>query len=615
MIGLGCMRLSTVPPRDPARGIAVIHAALDAGALLLDTADAYGLDENDTGHNERLVAAALKSWSGDRTRIEVATKGGIRRPGGLWVPDGRAKHLRAACEASRRALEVDTIDLYQLHVVDPRTPLDTSVRALAALQREGKIRRVGLSNVTVGQIEAARRIVEISSVQVSLSILDDENLRNGVTAYCRDHDLRLIAYRPLGGRRTDRLTRDPVLAEIAARHGATAQEIALAWLLDLDSDVVPIPGATRAATARSIARVLALRLTDQDREQLDERLPAGRLLRTRDAVPKAPARADGEVVLVMGMPAAGKSTVAQEYVARGYERLNRDQVGGTLTDLASELAAGLGAGRRRWVLDNTYASRKSRNQVIDCATQQGVPVRCVYLTTGIADAQINAVSRLLAAHGRLPTPEELRSLGKSDHRYFGPDAQFRYERQVEPPVADEGFSSIEARAFTRRTNPDFTGRAILLEFDGVLCSSASGGVAVLEPNDLVIPADRRETLARYHADGWTLLATAWRPQIAEGKTPKALVDACSERARELLELEIDIAYCPHPAGPPICWCRKPLPGLVLEFGLRHRLALDRCLLVGRAAADRTLAARLGMQYHDVASFFKSAVTAVDETER
>src|SRR5216117_3513408 len=119
MIGLGCMRLSTIEPRDTARAIAVIHAALDAGVTLLDTADAYCLDDGDTGHNERLVAQALKTWHGDARTITVATKGGLVRPGGRWIPDGRAKHLQTACMASLRALEAPAIDLYQLHAVDP----------------------------------------------------------------------------------------------------------------------------------------------------------------------------------------------------------------------------------------------------------------------------------------------------------------------------------------------------------------------------------------------------------------------------------------------------------------------------------------------------------------
>ena len=123
MVGLGCMRLSTDPDRDDAAAIATLHAALDAGVTLLDTADSYCLDETERGHNERLIARALATWAGDRSRVTVATKGGIVRPEGRWQPDGRGRHLIAACEASRRALGVDRIPLYQLHSPDPRVRL------------------------------------------------------------------------------------------------------------------------------------------------------------------------------------------------------------------------------------------------------------------------------------------------------------------------------------------------------------------------------------------------------------------------------------------------------------------------------------------------------------
>ena len=156
VIGLGCMRLSTDRDRDEERAIAVLHAAFDAGITFLDTADAYCWDASETGHNERLIARALATWAGDRARVRVATKGGLTRPDGRWVPNGRARHLAAACEASRRALGVERIHLYQLHAPDPRTPLATSVRALAALQRDGLVESIGLCNVTVGQIEEAR---------------------------------------------------------------------------------------------------------------------------------------------------------------------------------------------------------------------------------------------------------------------------------------------------------------------------------------------------------------------------------------------------------------------------------------------------------------------------
>src|SRR5215204_2165213 len=381
-IGFGCMRLSTAADRDDARSVAVIHAALDAGATLLDTADAYCHDDQDFGHNERLIADALRSWGGNRSTIEVATKGGLRRPGGKWANEARAKSLRAACDASRAALGVDVIDLYQLHAVDPRTPLETSVRALAALQEEGKVRRIGLCNVTVGQIASARKIVEITSVQVSLSPFDDENLRNGVAEYCRDEGIAVIAYRPLGGERASRLSRDAVLASVATRHGVTPQEMALAWLMDLSPLVTPIPGATRVHTAHSIARALHVRLGDDDRQELDARF-SGRLMRVPRAQRRPPDDADGEVVLVMGMPGAGKSTTAADLERAGYGRLNRDERGGSLSDLVTDLDTGLAAGKRRWVLDNTYPSRKSRNEVIECAWSHGVPARCVWVTTTI----------------------------------------------------------------------------------------------------------------------------------------------------------------------------------------------------------------------------------------
>jgi len=557
------MRLSTVEPRDPERGIVVIHAALDAGVRLLDTADAYCLNDSETGHNERLIAEALKTWKGDAGGVGVATKGGLVRPGGRWMPDGRAKHIRDACLASLRALDVPAIDLYQLHAVDPRVPLETSVRALAALQQEGRIRRIGLSNVTVGQIQAARKIAEIASVQVSVSPFDDENLRNGVVEYCRDHGIQLIAYRPLGGSRLKKLEKEPVLLQIAAAHRATPHEIVLAWLLSLTPNIIPIPGATRELTARSIGRALSIELSEHDGEQLDERFPAGRSLRRPKAALHAlPAKTEGEVVLVMGMPGAGKSTVAAEFVSRGYERLNRDTAGGRLSDLVPELDAGLTAGMRYWVLDNTYASRRPRNEVIECAARHGVAVRCVRLMTSLADAQINAVCRLIEAHGKLPMPEELRALGKSDHRFFGPDAQFRYERQVEPPVMEEGFSTIEERPFVRQAMAGFDQKAIFIAHDAV-----------------------RECIDTYADTGDRLLALGWRPQVSEGETPDAE-----------LGTDIEFAYCPHAAGPPVCWCRKPLPGLILQFAFRYRLALDQCVFIGRSPADRTLAERLGMIY-------------------
>lgn len=594
------MRLSTETDRDDARGVAVIHAALDAGATLLDTADAYCLDNRDVGHNERLVASALSTWPGDRARITVATKGGMRRPKGAWVPDGRAKHLREACEASRRALGVETIDLYQLHVVDPKTPLETSMRALARLQEEGRIRDIGLCNVTVGEIETARSIVDVAAVQVSLSPLDDENLRNGVAEYCRDNGILLIAYRPLGGEDVRRLARDRTLSRIAEKHAASREEVALAWLMSFGSRVVPIPGATRIETASSLSRALAVELDEEDRLAIDACF-SGRLLRVPRAQRRPRDDVNGEVVIVMGMPGAGKTAVARGLETDGYDRLNRDALGGSLTDLVPRLDEMLAAGRRRIVLDNTYPTRKSRNEVIESAWQRGVPVRCIWLTTAVADAQINSIRRMLEVHGALPTPDEIRQLSRSDPRFLLPDAQFRYERTVEPPTLDEGFVSVEARDFVRDPS-DAQARALILDFDDLV----GRGEPALRADEVSIAETRRDTLARYRGGRWLLFVHAWRPQLARNETTPQEVEACFARMRELLGDAVDIACCPHDAGPPVCWCRKPIPGSVLEFAVRRDVALGQSIVVGASAADRTMAERIGAEFRSSSDFWRES---------
>ena len=590
------MRLSTRADRNDTRSIDVIHAALDAGATLLDTADAYCLDEHDVGHNERLIARALDSWRGDRARVTVATKGGMRRPNGAWVPDGRAKHLRDACDASRRTLGVDTIDLYQLHVVDPKTAIETSVRALARLRDEGKVRDVGLCNVTVSQIRAAQAILPIASVQVSLSPLDDENLRNGVAEYCRDQGIRLVAYRPLGGDRVRQLSKDVVLTRVAARSGITAEEVALAWLMSFGEGVVPIPGATRVETAASLARALSLELDVEDRAAIDAR-SAGRLLRVPRAQRQPKANSNADVVLVMGMPGAGKSVVARALESEGYARLNRDSVGGSLVDLVPRLDALLGAGQERIVLDNTYPTRKSRNEVMEVAWDRGAPVRCIWLTTNVANAQINSLERMLDVHGSLPTPEEIRERGKRDTRYLLPDAQFRYERALEPPSIEEGLASVELREFIRAPR-DATERAIIFDFDDAM----GPGEPALAATDVMLDQSRRERLIRQREEGWRLFVHAWRPQVARNETTLTAVEACLARMRELLG-DVEMACCPHDAGPPICWCRKPIPGSVVEFARRCNVALVSSIVVGSAASDRTMAERIGARFELSASFF------------
>lgn len=577
--GLGCMRLSTDRDRDDARGLAVIHAALDAGIRFFDTADAYCWDEADCGHNERLFARAIATWEGDRTAVRVGTKGGLTRPGGRWEPDGRARHLRAACERSLVALGVERLDLYQLHAVDPRTPIATSVRSLDQLKRDGLVAAIGLCNVTVGQLEEARRITEIDSVQVELSVWHDEHFLSGIVDYCIANRLRLYAHRPLGGRsRRRRTATDPVLAAIAARHTATPFEMALAWLMDISDLIVPIPGATHVDTVASIARAGRVVLTDADRAELDRKLPAAATCRPSTSAP-VPARAmrrDGDVVIVMGMPGAGKSTVALRMVDEGYARLNRDLTGGTLRGLLPALDRAIEAGDTRIVLDNTYATRRSRAEVIRTAAAHGLPVRCVWLATSIEDAQTNAVWRIVTRYGRLPGDAELARLRKTDISAFLPTAQFRYRRELEPPDMSEGFSRVDVEHFVRRWEPHLANRAVVVSCDDV--------------EDL---ARLAEPLQRYRDAGYRLLGISWQPEIGEGTRSPDEVTAAFARQCDHIGVEIEVEFCPHAAGPPRCWCRKPLPGIGVVFVNRYQLDPSQCIYLGSGPHDAGFARRLG----------------------
>ncbi len=522
----------------------------------------------------------------------MATKGGLTRPEGRWVADGRARHLAAACDASRRALGFERLPLYQLHAPDPRTSLTTSVRALAALKRDGLIDSIGLCNVTVGQIDEAMRITPIAAVQVELSLWNDDSILSGVVEYCIANDLRLLAYRPFGGpQRRRRVLADPVLADLAARHAATPFEIALAALRDFSGVVVPLPGPTRVETARSAARACGIALTADDRAPIDERFASPRAVRFRKESRghRASEPADGEVVMIMGLPGAGKSTVAESFAARGYERLNRDDAGGSLRGLLPAIASG----SSRIVLDNTYVTRKSRAAVIQTAWQRRLPVRCIWLATSLEDAQLNAAWRIVSRFGRLPSSDELLS----------PTAQFRYQRELEPPDPSEGFSHVEVLPFERRHDPSLTNRAVIVWCDGVLWRSRSGRRSPASPDDVEVFAGRADVLRRYEAEGWRLLGLSWQPEIADETVGSSQVDESLARMRELLGVAIEVEYCPHGAGPPACWCRKPLPGLGVLFILRHKLDASKCLYVGTGPQDPGFARRLGFQYRDGVDFF------------
>jgi aryl-alcohol dehydrogenase-like predicted oxidoreductase len=262
-IGLGemPMSLSSRPPEE--RSLRTIDAALDAGVNLIDTADAYARDHTDIGHGERLVARALR---GRRDGVIVATKGGHTRNGEAWELNGSREHLRAACEASLRALETDRIDLYQYHRPDPKVPYEESIGALKELQDEGKVRWVGVSNANVEQIELACSIVDIVAVQNQLSLEYRSPIGKGEVALCEARGIAFLPWSPLGGIRNASAAagaHDPV-RDAADAHGVSPQQVALAWLLSLSPVVIPIPGASRPESIQDSVRAVDLELTDDE---------------------------------------------------------------------------------------------------------------------------------------------------------------------------------------------------------------------------------------------------------------------------------------------------------------------------------------------------------------
>jgi pyridoxine 4-dehydrogenase len=255
-LGFGAMRITGEgvwgEPAGRDGALAVLRRAIELGVNLIDTADSYG-----PAISEELIAEALRPYPDD---LVIATKGGFTRPGpGKWVPNGRPEYLREACERSLQRLGVDQIDLYQLHVPDSGVPYEESVGALKNLQDEGKIRQVGVSNVSLEQLASAREIVSVVSVQNRFNLGDRDSA--DVLAACQAEGLAFIPWFPLSAGALAQP--GGIASEIAARHGVTPAQVALAWLLQLPA-TLPIPGTSSMAHLEENLSAGSLALSDDE---------------------------------------------------------------------------------------------------------------------------------------------------------------------------------------------------------------------------------------------------------------------------------------------------------------------------------------------------------------
>lgn len=499
-----------------------LHTSVEADELLahglpLDTAGVYG---EPPGSTEARIGRPAQ------------TKVGLVREGSRWFPDGRARSLRDQIEASRQRL--GHLEAVLLHAVDPAVGLARSWAALRQALADGLCDRIGLCNVRHHEVLEVLELGDLSIVQVALSPFDRKALASGVVRLCLENGIEVQAHSPLGGWRRKRRT-VPAWKHLDAGHG----RLALRWLEGLG--VVPVVGCTRGATLEDALQPVP----DDVLAEATAAIPESRLAVERP-------RADGErghVVMVCGLPAAGKTTAARRWVERGYARLNRDELGGTLAGLVKRLDGMLPADV---VLDNTWSERHLRHAVVDAAARHGCRVTVEHVTTDPGRCTVHAVRRILADKRGLPEPGDLD--GEPVH-WFGPRALHSQVRRWEPPTDDEGFARVELAA--------------------PALSWGSGSGTIVDLGTLEGPRLQEP-----------VFAALWAPDPAR----RARVQAALGRQPVL-----DHRICTHPAGPPRCWCRKPLPGLVVDLLLTHDLDPARTTLVG-GPAERTLAERLGARY-------------------
>lgn len=265
-VGFGAMHLSLEGRPPEADAIEVIHHVLDRGVTFIDTADAYCKDESDKHHGERLVRKALDAYPGDTSGVVVATKGGLMRPNGRWTRNGDPDHIRTTIRESIDALG----GAPQHHAPDANVPVEASLRPVRDAVDERRIRHVGVSNYSVEQIERAQEVVDVVSVQNQYSPWHRQPEHDGVLDYCEAHNVTFLPWSPLGGRnRVKRLGELSALQSIAEARSVSPQRLILAWLMTQSPAVLPIPGASRMATAEDSIAAVDVVLTDDEVREIE----------------------------------------------------------------------------------------------------------------------------------------------------------------------------------------------------------------------------------------------------------------------------------------------------------------------------------------------------------
>jgi HAD superfamily hydrolase (TIGR01662 family) len=319
-----------------------------------------------------------------------------------------------------------------------------------------------------------------------------------------------------------------------------------------------------------------------------------------------------EIAIVMGYNAAGKSTLVKEFTDAGYYRINRDLTGGTLDGQADLARKAFAKGERRIVLDNTYITIESRESILAAGKALGVPVRCVWLKTSFEDAQLNACLRMVERTGKILSPDEMKK--SKDPNLFPPIALYGARNKFEgkdkdlkhpgkqTPTLKEGFSQIDAREFVRVWPKDYTNEAVIFDFDDTVRTSVGPNPWPEKPEHVKLLPERVEKFKQLKKAGTLVFGASNQSAIAKG-LPEADCVACFDKTFELLGTKFEYLYCPHRVPPVSCYCRKPAPGMLAYFVVKHKLDPAKCVFVGDSTSDKTCATRCGMKFMTPAEYF------------
>ncbi len=313
-----------------------------------------------------------------------------------------------------------------------------------------------------------------------------------------------------------------------------------------------------------------------------------------------------EVVIIMGYPGMGKSQLARTYEKDGYFRLNRDLLGVSLDDLVPMMEKEHKNGKTAFVLDNTYASKESRASVVSWAKERGIPVKCVWITSktpkAIEVAQYNVVKRMLDKYGKVLTNEEMAAT--KDPNVFPPVALFAFKKKFERPTKQEGFDELEVIYFKIELDKSvYKNKAVVFDYDGTLRKTKSGEKVPTIPDDVELLENRKSSVKRYLSQGYILLGVSNQSFVGKGVMTEAQAIACFEKTNELLGVDIDYKFCPHNMFPINCYCRKPMPGLGVDFTEKYKLDPDQTIVVGDRTTDKTFARRSGFTFVHADDFF------------